>query len=76
VADSAPLTTAHPPIPKTKTLVATLAAAAGATLPATSAEDSHNLLPVWQHNAVSPRHSIVHNTISGASDILTLGEMG
>jgi arylsulfatase A len=47
-------------------LMATLTAAAGATLPANSADDSHNLLQVWQHNAASPRRSIVHNTNSGA----------
>jgi arylsulfatase A len=47
-------------------LMATLAAAAGASIPAAAAEDSYNLLPVWQHNAQSPRRSIVHNTNPGA----------
>jgi arylsulfatase A len=44
-------------------LMATLAAVVDATLPADSAHDSHNLLPVWKDVAPSPRHSIVHNTV-------------
>lgn len=43
-------------------LMATLAAVVGATLPANTAHDSYNLLPVWQAGAASPRRSIVHNT--------------
>jgi len=47
-------------------LMATLAAAVGAELPVNSAHDSHNLLPVWQNQAPSPRRSIVHNTAADA----------
>ncbi len=47
-------------------LMATLAAAAGAKLPANTAHDSHDMLAVWKENAPSPRHSIVHNTMAGA----------
>ncbi len=43
-------------------LMATLAAATGAVLPAGVADDSHNLLPVWKDRAPSPRTTIVHNT--------------
>lgn len=43
-------------------LMATLAAVVGANLPADSAHDSYNLLPVWTEGAASPRRSIVHNT--------------
>jgi len=43
-------------------LFATLAAAAGATVPPNCAHDSYDMLPVWKDNAPSPRHSIVHNT--------------
>ncbi|HEY1109482.1 MAG TPA: arylsulfatase, partial [Opitutaceae bacterium] len=43
-------------------LMATLAAATGSTLPAGSAEDSYDLLPVWKTAAPSPRQAIVHNT--------------
>ncbi len=47
-------------------LMATLAAVVGFDLPANSAHDSHNLLPVWQQNAPSPRRSLVHNTVANA----------
>lgn len=43
-------------------LMATLASAAGAKLPAGVAEDSYDMLPVWKTRASSPRHTIVHNT--------------
>ncbi len=43
-------------------IMATLAAAVGAPLPAGTAHDSHNLLDVWTRNAPSPRRTIVHNT--------------
>lgn len=43
-------------------LMATLAAASGAKLPAGSAEDSYDLLPVWKSGVPSPRQAIVHNT--------------
>ncbi|WP_414661791.1 sulfatase family protein [Horticoccus sp. 23ND18S-11] len=43
-------------------LMATLAAITGFTLPAGTADDSHDLLPVWKSRAPSPRHAIVHNT--------------
>lgn len=43
-------------------LMATLAAVAGADVPAGSAADSYNMLPVWKGNAPGPRRSIVHNT--------------
>ncbi len=44
-------------------LMATLAAVIGHTLPADTAHDSHNLLPVWKSPATaSPRRTIVHNT--------------
>jgi arylsulfatase A len=45
--------------------MATLAAVVGATLPANTAHDSYDLLPVWKKNAPSPRRSIVHNTNKG-----------
>ena len=44
--------------------MATLAAVVGHELPANTAHDSHDLLPVWKHNAPSPRRSIVHNTFA------------
>lgn len=47
-------------------LMATLAAVVGYELPANSAHDSFNLLPVWKENAPSPRSSIVHNTFDNA----------
>ena len=47
-------------------LMATLAAVAGAEVPADSAPDSYNLLPVWKTNAPSPRRTIVHNTFKDA----------
>ena len=43
-------------------LLATLAAAAGATLPPGSAPDSYDMLPVWRDGAPSPRTELVHNT--------------
>lgn len=43
-------------------IMATLATVAGAELPAGTAEDSHDLLPVWTEGAHSPRQWIVHNT--------------
>jgi arylsulfatase A len=43
-------------------IMATLAAATGAKLPAGSAEDSYDLLPLWTKRAPSPRHTFVHNT--------------
>jgi len=43
-------------------LMGTLAAITGFKLPAGAAEDSHNLLPVWQNRAPSPRRTLVHNT--------------
>ncbi len=45
-------------------IMATLAAVVDATLPADSAHDSYNLLPVWKEGASSPRRSIVHNTMA------------
>lgn len=42
-------------------LMATFASVTGFKLPAGSAEDSYDLLPVWT-GAPSPRHTIVHNT--------------
>jgi arylsulfatase A len=47
-------------------LFATLAAIVGHTLGAGVAEDSYNMNDVWKQNAVSPRRSIVHNTMAGA----------
>jgi arylsulfatase A len=47
-------------------LMATLAAAVGAEVPAGAAHDSYNLLPVWKSNAPSPRRTIVHNTFKDA----------
>jgi arylsulfatase A len=45
-------------------LMATLAAVTGFSLPAGTAEDSHDLLPVWTRRAPSPRQAIVHNTMA------------
>ena len=45
-------------------LMATLAAVVGHELPANTAHDSHDLLPVWKHNAADPHRSIVHNTFA------------
>jgi len=45
-------------------VMATLAAVAGADLPAGAAPDSYNLLPVLIQGTQSPRQSIVHNTMS------------
>lgn len=42
--------------------LATIAAIIDYTLPADSAHDSYNLLPVWKDAAPSPRRTIVHNT--------------
>jgi arylsulfatase A len=47
-------------------LLATLAAVVGCDVPANSAHDSYDLLPVWTENAPSPRRSIVHNTAKDA----------
>ncbi len=47
-------------------LMATIASVVGFAIPATAANDSHNLLPVWIENGPSPRHSIVHNTNANA----------
>jgi arylsulfatase A len=47
-------------------LMATLAAIVEAELPASSAPDSYNLLPVWKDGAPSARRSIVHNTMPNA----------
>ena len=47
-------------------LMATIASVVGFELPATAANDSHNLLPVWIESGPSPRHSIVHNTNANA----------
>ena len=47
-------------------LFATVAAIIGAKLPASAADDSYNLLPVWLGDAPSPRRSIVHNTFANA----------
>ena len=47
-------------------IMATLAAAVGAELPANAAPDSENLMAVWKENAPSPRRSIVHNTFENA----------
>ncbi len=46
--------------------LATIANIVGFDLPNDSAQDSHNLIPVWKDNAPSPRHSIVHNTNANA----------
>ncbi|MEN3941048.1 arylsulfatase [Prosthecobacter sp. SYSU 5D2] len=43
-------------------ILATVAAIIGAEIPAGSANDSYNQLPVWKENAPSPRTTIVHNT--------------
>lgn len=43
-------------------IMATIASATGTQLPDDSAHDSHDMLPMWQNNSESPRHSIVHNT--------------
>jgi arylsulfatase A len=43
-------------------LMATFASISGFKLPAGSAEDSHDLLPVLKSGASSPRRTIVHNT--------------
>jgi len=43
-------------------LMATLASVTGASLPADTAHDSHDLTPVWLEKAPGPRRSIVHNT--------------
>jgi len=47
-------------------LMATLAAAVGAPLPANTAHDSHNLLATWKDNAPSPRRTLIHNTMANA----------
>ncbi|HEX4142832.1 MAG TPA: sulfatase-like hydrolase/transferase [Pirellulales bacterium] len=47
-------------------LMATLAAVVGHALPAGSAPDSYNQLPVWEEGAASPRHAIVHNGVNGS----------
>jgi arylsulfatase A len=43
-------------------IMATLAAISGCELPAGTAEDSYNLLPVWTEGQASPRTTLVHNT--------------
>jgi arylsulfatase A len=43
-------------------LMATFASISGFKLPDGSAEDSHDLLPVFKFGAPSPRRTIVHNT--------------
>jgi arylsulfatase A len=45
-------------------LMATIATITGFTLPATAAEDSHDLVSVWKSREPSPRHTIVHNTLA------------
>ncbi len=45
-------------------LFATIAALVGYSVPTGTAEDSHDLLPVWKENAPSPRRTIVHNTMA------------
>lgn len=47
-------------------LMATFAAILGRELPADTAHDSHNLLPVWKDNAPGPRLTLVHNTFADA----------
>jgi arylsulfatase A len=47
-------------------LMATLAAVAGAEVPANAAHDSYNLLPAWKSGAASPRRTLVHNTFADA----------
>lgn len=43
-------------------IMATCAALTGFTLPARTAEDSHDLLEVWKRGAPCPRRALVHNT--------------
>jgi arylsulfatase A len=45
-------------------IMATMAAVTGFKLAAGQAEDSHDLLPVWQERRASPRRSMVHNTFA------------
>lgn len=47
-------------------LMATLASAAGAKLPAGAAPDSLNQLAAWRTGAAGPRRTLVHNTQKGA----------
>jgi arylsulfatase A len=48
-------------------IMATIAAVVGAELPATSADDSHNQLPLWLgESSGSSRQSVVHNTFASA----------
>jgi arylsulfatase A len=61
-----PAGTVSPALVSQVDLFATLAAVVGFNLPANSAHDSHNLLPVWRDQAPSPRRSIVHNTFENA----------
>lgn len=45
-------------------IMATIAAATGFALASGVAEDSHDLLPVWEGAAESPRRAIVHSTFA------------
>lgn len=47
-------------------VMATIAAAVGFTLPATAAEDSHDLLPLLRGGVESPRTTHIHNTYQDA----------
>jgi arylsulfatase A len=48
-------------------LMATLASVVGHDLPATAAEDSHDLLPLWKGTTeISPRQTHIHNTFENA----------
>ena len=46
-------------------IMATLAAVSGVSLRAGTAEDSHDLLPLWRGQATGPRRSTVYNTKPG-----------
>jgi arylsulfatase A len=46
-------------------VMATVAAAVGAELPAGSAPDSYNLLPLWTQGSESPRRTIIHQSVAG-----------
>ena len=57
-----PAGTVSPALLSQVDLMATLAGITGFKLPAKSAEDSYDFLPVWKSGAPGPRDTIVHST--------------